>query len=138
MHIQPCIVENTFVSMNINRGEIVKRRLKQAKWEIGDVSELLGIHRNTLPLWLEKDDLDYKTIIEIEKVTGLNFSDEITELKRMRINVQGNLVVMEPAVEYNSMTKDELKDALLTMQGKLITVQEENIELRKELNKKSN
>ena len=118
--------------MNINRGEIVGNRLK-TKYDIADLVRLTGYHRNSFTLWFAQPDLDLKIILLLQKKTGFDFSDEIPELKGARLNHQGILIMMEPSPEYATLTMDELKDAMLNLQGKYISLQEENAELKKEI-----
>ena len=110
--------------MSINRGKIVSDRLDVLKITNSDLAPLIGMHRNWLGDLLKREDLDFVTILKIERAKGIDFSDEIPDLKRMRLDGRDNLIMMEPAPEYKKMTRDELVDTLLDLTGKYFTLQE--------------
>jgi len=134
---------NYFCCMNTNIGDKIKQRLKDADYEITDMARLTGIHRNTVKRRFDQSPPNLKYILEIEKKTGLDFSDLVPELRNKRINSKGMVISMEPAPEYDKMNIEQLKDIVLkvvgdkmNLQEKIIELQDENTELRKELAEK--
>lgn len=106
-----------------NRGEIVEKAVKENGLPIKRLAEKLKLSRRTIYNYFKTPDLSLDIVLEIGKIIYHDFSDEISELKKIRANIG------EQESVYSNETAEYWKNKYL------ILLEEYNLVLKK-VNKK--
>jgi uncharacterized protein YjcR len=109
----------------INRGEIVRLAVVKSGMPKTRIAQRLGVHRNTIDNWFTRPDLEIEKILEIGKVIGYDFSEEINEMNK---DIK---VLKEPISAYNKLTRCEQE--LHRYMSQVIDLLEENTRLKAEI-----
>lgn len=108
--IQLSVCENTFVSMEINRGELLKKYFDKSGLSRVVFCNSLGISDNTLTNWCNDYYLGYEKLLMASPLLIHDFSEEIPLLKHLQYNRDEELlIVIEPVEVYKKSMDSSLK-----------------------------
>jgi predicted transcriptional regulator len=86
-----------------HRGEIVELAVRQSGYSLTKLTQRLGKSRRWIYHAFENPILSIDVVLEISKIIHHDFSDEITELKRLNSGVKaqnGNSYIENESVDY--------------------------------------